>query len=135
MVPSDYGRKGDEYVQEANAGVFAAVMIEHVDAVEAIDDIVTIPGLDSIVFGPMDLSGSLGRLGDVAHPDVVAALEKCIAAAQKAGVFIGSGLGTDPAFAETLAKRGVQWLQVGGDIGLLIWGVEKLWGDIRERLG
>ena len=70
-VPSNFGRSGgDDYVAAANAGVFAAVMIETREAVEAIDDIYAIPGLDSIVLGPYDLSGSLGLLGQVEHPTV-----------------------------------------------------------------
>ena len=70
-VPSDYGRDaGPAYVARANAGVFAAVMIETVEAIEAIDEIVAVPGLDSIVLGPWDLSGSVGHLGEVDHPEI-----------------------------------------------------------------
>ncbi len=134
-VPSDYGRHAQaDYLAAANKGVFAAVMIETTAAVEAIDEIVAVPGLDSIVLGPQDLSGSLGRLGDVEHPEVVAAIEKVIASARKAGVFVGSGMGIDASYAKTLVQRGVQWLQMGGDCGLLIWAAERLGSEVRAKL-
>lgn len=130
-VPSDYGRDaGTEYVDRANAGIFAAVMIETVEAIEAIDEIVAVPGLDSIVLGPWDLSGSFGRLGEVDHPDVITALEKAIGAARKAGIFVGSGMGIDPAFGRTMIERGVQWLQMSNDCSLLIWAAECMRGDV-----
>lgn len=126
-VPSDYGRDASAaYVARANSGVFAAVMIETVAAVEAIEDIVAVPGLDSIVLGPWDLSGSFGRLGEVDHPEVVAAIEKVIATARDAGVLVGSGMSNDPAFGRTMIERGVQWLQMSNDCGLLIWAAERM---------
>lgn len=136
LIPSNYGRTGGpEYVAEANRHLLVAVMIETVEAVETIDEIVAIPGLDSIVLGPWDLSGSLGLLGQVDHPQVVAAMEKVIARARQVGVFVGSGMGPDPAFACRQARRGVQWLQVGGDCAYLVRSADQLAATIHEQLG
>lgn len=131
-VPSDYGRIGAaELVAAANREVFAAVMIETAEALAAIEEIVRVPGLDSVVIGPMDLSASLGRLGDCEHPAVVAAIERIIAAARTAGIFVGAGMGVQPDYATTMAKRGCQWVQVGGDHGYLVWAADRLLRDIR----
>lgn len=133
-VPSDYGRDaGNEYVERANAGVFSAVMIETVDAIEAIEEIVAVPGLDSIVLGPWDLSGSFGRLGQVDHPEIVAAIERSIDAAHSAGIAVGSGMGNDPDFGRTMIERGVQWLQMSNDCGLLIWAAERMRQSVLSR--
>ena len=135
-VPTNYGRSGGaDYAQAANAGVFATVMIETREAVEAIDDILAVPGLDSVVLGPYDLSGSLGLLGQVEHPTVVAALEHVIARAQAAGKFVGSGMGPDPDYAVRMARRGVQWVQVGGDYGYLISYMDHINRRVQSLLG
>lgn len=134
-VPSDYGRRGGpEYVEKANASVFVSVMIETAEAVAAIDDIVAVPGLDSIVIGPYDLSGSLGLLGQVEHPSVIEAIERVIAAARARGVSVGSGMPADADYALLQARRGVQWLQIGGDAGYMIQAVDRTVGTVRERL-
>lgn len=109
-------------------------MVETVEAVDAIAEIVAVPGLDSIVIGPNDLSGSLGVLGDVEHPRVVAAMEEVIAKARAAGVYVGAGMGLDPDYAVTMARRGVQWLQFGVDVMLLIEAIDRLTADIRGKL-
>ena len=134
LVASDYGRMGEEYVERANRSVFVSVMIECVEAVEFIDEIVALPGLDSVVLGPYDLSGSLGVLGQIHHPDVVAAMERVIAAAQAQNLPVGSGMPIDPEFAVLQASRGVQWLQMGGDIGYMMSAVDDAIASVRQRL-
>lgn len=135
LVPSNYGRDGGpDHVEEANANVFVAVMIETVEAVEAIDDIVAVPGLDSVVLGPWDLSGALGMLGEVQRPEVVAAMEKVIASARAAGVFVGSGMALDFEFACAQARRGVQWLQMGCDCVYLVYAMDQITAGVRSRL-
>jgi 2-keto-3-deoxy-L-rhamnonate aldolase RhmA len=70
-VPSNYGREeGQSYIERANREIFVAVQIETAEALAALDEILAVPGLDSLVLGPWDLSGALGRLGDVEHPEV-----------------------------------------------------------------
>jgi 2-keto-3-deoxy-L-rhamnonate aldolase RhmA len=125
---------GEEYVERANRSVFVSVMIECVEAVEFIDEIVALPGLDSVVLGPYDLSGSLGVLGQIHHPDVVAAMERVIAAAQAQNLPVGSGMPIDPEFAVLQASRGVQWLQMGGDIGYMMSAVDDAIASVRQRL-
>lgn len=135
LIPTNYGRADwPAYVERANRLIFVTVMIETAEAVEAIEAIVAVPGLDSVVLGPWDLSGSLGLLGQVEHPTVVAAMEKVIASARRAGILVGSGMGADPAFACAQARRGVQWLQVGGDCAYLIRSADQVTAAIRGEL-
>ncbi|MEZ4864588.1 MAG: aldolase/citrate lyase family protein [Caldilineaceae bacterium] len=134
-VPSNYGRDGGaDYIARANRELFVAVQIETAEALAALDEILATPGLDSLVLGPWDLSGALGRLGEVEHPTMVAAIETVIAKSRAAGCFVGAGMGTDPAYAATMAQRGVQWLQVGCDYGYLVEGMEGLAAAIRARV-
>jgi len=135
-VPSNYGRDGGAaYIARANQELFVAVQIETAEALAALDDILAIPGLDSLVLGPQDLSGALGRLGDVEHPTVVEAMQTVINKTRASGRFVGAGMGTDVGYAATMAQRGVQWLQVGGDFGYMIEAMDGIAAGIRTRLG
>jgi 2-keto-3-deoxy-L-rhamnonate aldolase RhmA len=73
-----YGRDFDNYVTNANAQTLVIVQIEHIDAVNNIDDILSVPGIDGTFIGPYDLSMSLGVPGQLSHPSVVAAKEKVL---------------------------------------------------------
>jgi len=61
------------------------IQIETKEAVERIDDLCAVPGIDAIFLGPADLSASLGVPGETGHAKVLAAAERTIRAARKYG--------------------------------------------------
>ncbi len=133
-VPSNYGREGgNAFIERANREIFVAVQIENGDAMAALDDILTIPGLDSIALGPWDLSASLGLIGEVEHPTVVEAIDSIITRTRAAGLFVGAGMAPDARFALGMAKRGVQWLQVGDDTGYMILAMDLITAAVRAE--
>ena len=134
--PSNYGRfGGDEYIRTMNEDIFVSVQVEHIDAYHALDDILSIEGLDAIVIGPMDLSGSMGIPGQVDHPDVVQTMESIINKTRAAGLFAGMGMGADESLAAKWAEKGTQWIQVGCDFEYLIQRLDGLNAGIRRNLG
>ncbi len=86
-----YGFKFQEYVSHANDGTVVVVQAEHIDAVNNIEAIVQVPGVDAVLVGPYDLSASLGRPGEVTHPEVKSAIEHitqvCQATQMPLGIF------------------------------------------------
>ena len=66
--------KLQECVTTANESVAVVLQIERVDALPHVADILSVPGVDAIIVGPYDLSASMGRPGQIAHPDVAAAV-------------------------------------------------------------
>ncbi len=80
-----YGNSFQVYRQWLEENAVIVVMIEHVDAVRAIDSILEVPGVDAYIIGPYDLSGSMGRPGDLDHPDVQAAIAQVLEAGRRAG--------------------------------------------------
>ena len=69
--PMDYGRiEQQEYLRQANRDVFVVVQVEAVEILDDLDQVLELEGLDSLVLGPQDLSGSMGRLGETTHPEV-----------------------------------------------------------------
>jgi 2-dehydro-3-deoxyglucarate aldolase len=71
-----HGMDFEEYIASANDEIAMIMQIEHKDAIENLEEIVNVPGVDSLFIGPLDLSGSMGITGQLKHPDMVAALEK-----------------------------------------------------------
>jgi 2-dehydro-3-deoxyglucarate aldolase/4-hydroxy-2-oxoheptanedioate aldolase len=134
-VPSRYGRLPTAAVVDAaNRELFVAVQIETREAYEAVEEIARIPGLDSLVIGPWDLSGAIGTLGEVESPVVLEAIGKIARVARAAGRSVGAGMGALPAYAAKLRKLGVQWLQVGGDSGYLAWAADRIAAETRAAL-
>ncbi|MCX7893184.1 MAG: aldolase/citrate lyase family protein [Burkholderiales bacterium] len=113
-----YGFGFADYVRTANERTAVIVQCEHVVAVEAIDAIVAVDGVDAVFVGPYDLSGSLGRLGDVEHPEVLAAIatvrDACARAGRALGIYVA-----DAARAQACAAQGYTLLAVGIDAQLL----------------
>lgn len=70
-----YGKYSKDYFEQANDAIFLGIMIEHVDALPELDQIFSIPEIDSILVGPYDLSGSMGIPGQFDHPDFQKALK------------------------------------------------------------
>ena len=131
--PMEYGRIGqEEYLRQANRDVFVVVQVETVELLAQLDAVLELEGLDSLVLGPQDLSGSMGRLGETTHPEVVEAMTTVASKAKAAGKFIGSGLGANPEFARVLIDCGVQWLQAGSDFEYMIQGCQRTFAAIRN---
>lgn len=133
--PSNYGRAlstdFDAYVETMNRDLFVSVQIEHIEACRELDAIAAIPGLDSLVIGPVDLSGSMGVLGQLDHPEVVAAMERIIDVGHEAGLSIGMGMGSQYAFGRRWSSRGVDWIQVDCDYNYMISGFDRVTTGIR----
>ena len=115
---SDYYRNYDAYVAGANDATALIIQIEHKDAVEAIDDIIAVPGVDAIFVGPADLSASYGHGTNTANPDTAAAIERVAEACRATGM----AMAIDAASTEVITQRGAlgfRFFTIGADIGYL----------------
>lgn len=132
---SGYGRlSGADYCRLANESVFIVVQIEHIDAVRNLDAILAVPGLTSITVGPNDLAGSMGYMGQPAHPEVVGVIETIVARTRQTGVFASVSVGGGPAEFADWARRGAQWLPVGGDLGYMLAEARRIDSQVRAHL-
>ena len=134
--PSNYGRTLSDmaaYADGMNQDLFVSVQIEHIEAYRELAAIAEIPGLDSLVIGPVDLSGSMGVLGQLTHIDVTSAMEHIIDVGHEAGLSIGMGMGSDYAFGQYWSKRGVDWIQVDCDYSYMIRGIDRVISEIRGK--
>jgi 2-keto-3-deoxy-L-rhamnonate aldolase RhmA len=126
-----YGLAFQDYLSRANVETVVVVQAEHIDAVNNIEAIVQVPGLDGILIGPYDLSASLGRIGEVTHPDVVAAIDRvtqvCRAANMPLGIF---GMTADA--VRPYLERGYTLLAVSIDTVLLGTAARQLLAHLRH---
>lgn len=134
--PIDYGRTGDaDYCQRANDEIICIVQIEHIDAVNAIKEIVRVPGLTAIMIGANDLAGSMGQMGNPNHPEVQGAIETVVATARDAGVFPGIGLADNPEALLAWMDKGIQWVLMGVDWAHLARAIDTSAGRLRQHIG
>lgn len=125
-----YGMTLQDYVQTANDRVAVVLQVEHIDAAPHMADILAVPGVDAILFGPYDLSASMGRPGQIAHPDVAAVLADLADACQRAGMAWGA-FTPDAASARVQLARGATLVAVGTDTMYLWRGAKAALADLR----
>jgi 2-keto-3-deoxy-L-rhamnonate aldolase RhmA len=105
----------DEYLKTANASMLVGIQIEHRDAVDRVEEIVTVPGIDLVLLGLADLSGSLGHAGDPEHSEVRIAVEKVVNTTRKAGVALGIPVGGAGDIVARV-EQGFQFFHLGADM-------------------
>lgn len=118
-----YGLRFQEYVERANDDLIIVLQVEHIDAVNAIEEIAAVERVDVIFVGPFDLSGSLGRLGDTTHPEVLEAIDRVVEACRAADKRLGI-LAKDGADARHWRDRGFNYLPITFD-GMIIGNAMK----------
>lgn len=115
-----YGARFQEYRQWLKENAVIIVMIEHIDAVQQIDAILSVPGIDAYIIGPYDLSGSMGRPGELDHPEVQLAIEKVLEAGRRlnkpGGIHV---IEPDPAALRKRIEAGFNFLGYSLDIRIL----------------
>lgn len=101
-------------------------------AVENIDAIVRVPGIDALQLGPYDLSASLGKMGHVDDPKVVAAIDRIMNAGLTAGLAIGC-FGLSAESIKTYVERGSNLICAGVDTMLLGKAAKELVRDLQAE--
>lgn len=104
-----YTRNTMPYLTTANDEVIVMIAVETMEAVNNLDEILTVEGLDGIFIGPVDLASSMGYLGDPSQPEVqetIAVIESKVIPSDK---FLGT-LAANWGKAEACFEKGYQWM-------------------------
>ncbi len=111
---------GSDYVQRANETLVTFAMIETRQALNNLDEILSVEGLDAIYVGPADLSLALGYAPgfDREEPEIVAALTHILERARAHGVMAGLHNGS-PEYARRMITQGFRFVSLGTDAWLL----------------
>jgi 2-dehydro-3-deoxyglucarate aldolase/4-hydroxy-2-oxoheptanedioate aldolase len=126
-----YGLHMSEYLQSADDEVMVIAMIEHIKAVDNIEEILAVKGVDSIMIGGLDLSGSMGVLGQTDHPDVERAIQRVLSACKAAGVPPGIVTVT-PEDANRRIEQGFTNLIIGIDVLYMVSAISSAIAQIKR---
>jgi 4-hydroxy-2-oxoheptanedioate aldolase len=124
---------GPDYPQHANDTIVTFAMIETAKALENLDDILSVEGLDAIYIGPSDLSLALGCTPtfDDVDPKAAEAIDHILDRANAHGVVAGIHNGSPEAALKRIAK-GFRLVTVSSDARLMAAGAQLVMARMRE---
>lgn len=137
---SRYGLDDSEYFAIANERTMVVIMIETIDVVNDIDAVLKVDGLDGFLFGPVDLSASMGLLPQKEDARVLTAINKVSDKAQSLSMPLISGIAPaidddGPYSLGNLLGQGIKIVPLGTDLGILQSGVRSKLQFIRDQSG
>ncbi len=120
-----------EYVVQQNTETAILCQIETEDALAFLDEIVGMKGVDGIFFGPGDFAHRIGRLGQLYHPEVLAAMERVAESCRRHGKFWGT-LGIGREMYQRVRALGARFISPGGDVRVMNLGIRELARTFQE---
>lgn len=130
---AQYGLATENYIERANKDIFCVLQIEHIRAVENLEDILSVPHIDAIFVGPWDLSGSLGILGKMSHPLLEETVDTIIAVSQRHGLPVGIAAGLEREEITRWRGKGVHFITLGTDYGIFATQIQNVLAEGRKN--
>ena len=130
---NQYGHVTD-YLKKGEAEICILVQIETLAALDRVEEIAGVDGVDGVFFGPADLSADMGLLGQPNHDDVSAAIksgaDRVRGAGKPTGILVG-----DAALATGWLREGITYVACGTDLNLVAKGARTLADTVRQESG
>jgi 2-keto-3-deoxy-L-rhamnonate aldolase RhmA len=123
-----------EVMRFLNAETLVVLKIESVEAIDHLEDLLSVPGVDACMVGPGDLSVSVGVPGQYQHPKEQAHIETLVQKCRKCGVASGIHLG-DVAWAKHWMDRGMTFIAYSSESGILQQALSGIVSDLRTHAG
>jgi 4-hydroxy-2-oxoheptanedioate aldolase len=121
------------YYQTAQDNICLLIQVESITAIQNLDEILAVEGIDGIFIGAVDLSATMGYEGNPNHPEVqktvVNAIKRIHAAGKAAGI-----LSTKQDVTKQYIELGVEFVAVGVDTSLLMHAMRNLLGQYKSNL-
>ena len=111
-----------DYLKSADSEPMVIIQIEHINAIPHLDEILKVPGIDSICIGPCDLAFSMGKNVNTTDPEVVAVIEEICRKTKEAGILLGTASGP----YDVWKARGLNWIALAGDCGCMAAAYSKI---------
>ncbi|MEM8869277.1 MAG: aldolase/citrate lyase family protein [Pseudomonadota bacterium] len=124
-----FGRDQDYFAQVEHQ-TCVLVQAETLEALDRVEEIAAVDGVDGVFFGPADIAASMGKMGQIKDPEL---WDRIFAAARKVQA-IGKPVGTLVGGAEQAKQvldEGFLFVAVGSDLRLLVRGAERLLADVK----
>ncbi|HEX6690623.1 MAG TPA: aldolase/citrate lyase family protein [Burkholderiales bacterium] len=122
-----------EAIAAMNDATMVVVQFESAAALEAMEEIVAVPGVDMVLIGTNDMLADMGLPGQYEHPKVEDAYKRTLACCRKHGKHLGvGGFGTRPDLVEKYVKMGGRMVSTGTDLGFLVAECAKRVKQVRD---
>jgi len=131
LAASRWGMSGGDYAKFANENVLVVVIIEQKLAIDNIEEIASVPGIDVLFIGANDLSYSLGVGGRTNEPIVEEAVNKVLAAGKKYNIPVGYPAGNPVEINKRIAQ-GFRFFQASSDLGMMATGARDVLSKIQR---
>ena len=122
-----------EALPAMNDATMVIVQFESAAALEAMEEIIAVPGVDLILIGTNDMLADMGLPGQYDHPKVEDAYKRTIACCRKHGKHVGvGGLASRPDLTAEFVKMGARYVSTGTDLGFLMGVCQQKAKQVRE---
>lgn len=122
-----------DYVETASDRMLHIIQIEHIQAVEHLEEICDVEGVDLLIVGPNDLSASMGTLSDTRAPIMMPIYDRIAEICKRKGMPFGVSIGPDDrASIQEWIERGVNVISCGDDISFISSGARQTIGMIQD---
>ena len=122
------------YLKTANAHMGVIVQLESPAALDQLEAIAAVPGVDALFVGPSDLSATMGHLGEPHHPAVFDRMAQAAQRCKALGMAVGT-IGDTPELVAQYRAAGFDFVAVGSDLGLMMRGARHAIGALRTGGG
>jgi 4-hydroxy-2-oxoheptanedioate aldolase len=113
------------YIHHQNTEVALICQVETEEGVRRLEEIVKVPGVDGVFFGPGDYAHRIGRVGEISHPDVIRVMRVIDECCRRHGKFWGTvTVGRDHYLK--VKDLGAKFIGVGGDVRVMTYGMREL---------
>ena len=106
------------YLRAANDQILVMPVIEDLEAIDNVEEIASVPGIDVLRFGGFDLAMDMGLEGEITHPEIRRHMESVVSAAMRHGVYV-NGLAWDADIAREWVAMGCRMLTLSADVAVL----------------
>lgn len=128
-----YGLEFQDYFAQWNKEVLVVCQVETAQALENVDLMATVPGVDVLFVGPNDLSANLNMFRQFDHPEFRAALQRVLSAAQRNGIATGYLASTAEDALERI-DQGFRFVSVASDTRLLAAAASASFGKVKTAI-
>jgi len=129
----EYGLNFDKYLDWQKEGPIVVVQIEHIEAIENLEDILSVEGIDASIIGPYDLSGSIGFPGALGRREVADALSRYEEICKKMKKPMGYHIvNPDAKEVKQYLKKGYTFIAIGLDTLYLGIKCKEVLRDVRQ---
>ncbi len=123
----------NEYISKKSLDLVRCVQIESFIAVDNLEEMAKNPYVDCFIFGPCDLSGSIGQLNRVFDSGTSALIDRAVVTLKKAGKSIGVSTGSDdPEILRYWHEKGINFISAGTDYLHILNGAKKVRSILKD---